>query len=775
MQAGIRTTALLLFSLLTGAALSQERFDVAVVVDGSPDRLAIRQQNYIDELLTLTASEFDVRIHMYSGEWTARSIVAALDDAYADDQIELVLVTGFVANQLAATRRDFPKPTFLPILLHTGLLAAPANGDRSGIRNLNYLVAYANFAEDLDVFARMVPYHRLVVLTDAVLSSSIEQLRQDAFAASDERGIELIEVTHDGVDHDLFARIPDGTDAVFVSGLPRMPPEQFERLVEAINDAGLPSYSFVGVPDVERGLLMTDFEPRDLDRQARLNALNMQAVMLGGRAEDQSVAATQRRQITINMETARRIGVSPSFDVMANATLLNPTPEATGREYGLIDIANEAIVRNPDLRAESYGLQAGAEEVSRARSTLFPQLNIGTSHVARKVTPQVETGLLPERTTDGAVTLDQLIYSDGAAAAVTIQKSLQHSREEELRVVQLDVVQGATTAYYTVLNARSQLNVAQNNLRVSRENLDLARNRVNLGTSTPADIYRWEAEVARARILVLDAEVFLDQSWNTLNRFLNLPQDQRILLKPATFNEPFVITRTEFDSLVSSPADYLRFTQYLVERGMSRSPELAQLDAQIAAKQRDLTSQRRSYWLPDFTLGGQYSNNFDQAGEGVSPITGEGLNNWNVGVQATLPLFTGGLRRANVSQASFELAQLEALRNAARQRIEEQIRVRTHAARAAYGAIDLTAEAAEASRKNFELVSDAYARGTVSIIGLLDAQDASLRATASSVDSLYSFLISIMAMQRAVGGYDYLLPMDDRLALADELRDYLSR
>ena len=52
-------------------------------------------------------------------------------------------------------------------------------------------------------------------------------------------------------------------------------------MVAAINAAKIPSYSFAAVADVERGLLATNTEPRDIDRQARLNALNMQAVMLG--------------------------------------------------------------------------------------------------------------------------------------------------------------------------------------------------------------------------------------------------------------------------------------------------------------------------------------------------------------------------------------------------------------------------------------------------------------------------------------------------------------
>ena len=85
-----------------------------------------------------------------------------------------------------------------------------------------------------------------------------------------------------------------------------------------------------------------------------------------------------------------------------------------------------------------------------------------------------------------------------------------------------------------------------------------------------------------------------------------------------------------------------------------------------------------------------------------------------------------------------------------------------------------SAVAAEASRKNYELVSDAYARGTVTVLELLDAQDTSLTASASAAESLYSFLITIMSVQRAVGGYDYLLSPDDREALAEEFRRTLT-
>ena len=143
-------------------------------------------------------------------------------------------------------------------------------------------------------------------------------------------------------------------------------------------------------------------------------------------------------------------------------------------------------------------------------------------------------------------------------------------------------------------------------------------------------------------------------------------------------------------------------------------------------------------------------------------------------MQATLPLFSGGLKKANVSRAQFELMQLEAIRSSTLERVEEQVRNQLHATRAAYAQIDLAATAAGASLKNFELVSDAYARGTVTVIELLDAQDTSLNATAAAAESLYNFLITIMSLQRAVGGFDYLLTPDERKALALEYRKSIS-
>ncbi|MEL7451425.1 MAG: TolC family protein, partial [Pseudomonadota bacterium] len=433
------------------------------------------------------------------------------------------------------------------------------------------------------------------------------------------------------------------------------------------------------------------------------------------------------------------------------------------------------IQQNQDVVSETFGTVGAAEAIASARAELFPQLGASAGYDQRNVSPLVESGFSAERSTDAALSLQQVIYSDPLAANLVIQRQLQASREASLSELRLDIVQLAASSYYAVLNARSQLRVQENNLVVTRRNLELARNRVDLGTSSSADIYRWEAEEARSRIGVLDARAALDQSWNRLNRLLNLPQTERLPLREAAFNEPFVITRSEFDALITRPSEYAAFSEIVVDRGISRAPEIAQVDAQVLAKEREVKSLKREYWLPKFTLGGQYTSNLDQAGAGAGPASGQDLDDWTVSLQATIPVLTGGRRRADFSRASYELSQLRTLRVSAAQKVEESIRLQLHAASADFGRIDLTQTAAESARRNYELVADAYARGAVNIIQLLDAQDASLSADAAAADSLYRFLTTIMTLQRATGGFDFMLTPSERDAYAQQIREKLGR
>ncbi|MEM9056101.1 MAG: hypothetical protein AAGD86_01415, partial [Pseudomonadota bacterium] len=185
--------ALLALSLLALAwpAHAQQRIDIAVISDGPDDRLPEYRQMYVDELLALTQNEFDVRLRDFTGAWTEDSIEAAYAAAYADDAVDMVLTTGFIAAQLGTQRKAYPKPTFLPLILDPRLLSRPPVDGKSGIPNLSYLIVYSNIGEDLDSLTELIDVDRVALLVDAELSGAIPQLLESSTALSRQRGIEL--------------------------------------------------------------------------------------------------------------------------------------------------------------------------------------------------------------------------------------------------------------------------------------------------------------------------------------------------------------------------------------------------------------------------------------------------------------------------------------------------------------------------------------------------------------------------------------------------------
>ena len=63
---------------------------------------------------------------------------------------------------------------------------------------------------------------------------------------------------------------------------------------------------------------------------------------------------------------------------------------------------------------------------------------------------------------------------------------------------------------------------------------------------------------------------------------------------------------------------------------------------------------------------------------------------------------------------------------------------------------------------NLELVSDAYSQGLVSIIDLIDAQNAALVADLGAATAVYDFLVDWVEVERAVGRFSLFMTADER-------------
>jgi outer membrane protein TolC len=237
------------------------------------------------------------------------------------------------------------------------------------------------------------------------------------------------------------------------------------------------------------------------------------------------------------------------------------------------------------------------------------------------------------------------------------------------------------------------------------------------------------------------------------------------------------VSDPRFFDYVNNPMSFRVFRDFYVEEGLALSPEIRRIDADIAAQQRILSSSKRAFWLPNFSLEGSVTELFDDNGEGTRDQSPSGLDNtdWSVGVFASFPLVEGGGKFATIKRAREELSGLRLERQSISERIEERIRSALHQTGASYPSIRLSRQGAEASGQNLELVTDSYMRGVVSIVDLLDAQNTALSADEDAENAVFTFLIDLMRVQRAVGRFDFFMTPDDREAMFQKLEAFFQK
>jgi outer membrane protein TolC len=222
----------------------------------------------------------------------------------------------------------------------------------------------------------------------------------------------------------------------------------------------------------------------------------------------------------------------------------------------------------------------------------------------------------------------------------------------------------------------------------------------------------------------------------------------------------------------------------MVEESFGNSPELGALDANIDVQERVLRSATNSFWSPTIALQGQVTNVFSREGEGTEPFSIPQLGfttlkpkdlSWNIGLNFSFPLFSGGEKFAVRQKALNELTQLRTERDAIAERIEQRIRSALHVAGASNASIEQAKLAAEAAGKSLKVVQDSYSQGLVSIVELLDAQYAALLTDQAAANAVYDFLIDLMEVERAYGRFNFFSTDQRRKAFFEKANAYFEK
>lgn len=776
---------LIALSLIFSSLVQAKSARIGIVYDGNSELFPEARDILLEEIRSMTRGIHTVSFPadaQISGNWDAVQINGALDRLLASKTVDMVLTLGEVATHEVCRRRSFSKPVFASYVVDAKLQGIPNKKGTSGIRNLNYINTFSDHERALLQFRSITPFHHIAVLVDDFLLQSIPQINTIARRLAHEFTIDVDMVRVSDSGEEALARIAEGSDAVFLALMPRLSSNEFQTLVDGLIDRRLPSFSFRGRSDVEKGVLAGIVPEDSLLHLARSVAINVQETLDGADPGDLPTAFSIGEKFTINMATARAIHVYPGWDLLTEADLINDEAGDTGRRLNINQAMQEALAANLDLAVANRSVEAGMARVREARSPLLPQVDVSTqASIIDDDRARASFGILPERLWTGSLSATQLIYSDKAWAGYSIEQYRQASREQGRDAVRLDILQAAASAYLNVLRARNIERIQKQNLKLTRENLERARIRVDIGVAGPEEVYRWESQIAGSRSNVLKAQSVSLDTISAMNNILNRPMRESFTPEEADYREPMnIVPDRRLTNYMDNPMELAILQDFLVSEGLEASPELQQFEAAMAAQERSITLARREFWVPTISLFGDVTETLSEGGEGSGSTSIAGLDlpekddtDWTAGVQATLPLFAGGGRSATLKRAREELSQLRDERDNTANRIEARILNAVHLIRASYPGIRLSTDAANAARRNLSLVGDAYVRGIKSIIDLIDAQNQSLVADQQAANAVYDFLIDLMAVQRSAGSFFLFAPEEERDEWIHRLNQYM--
>lgn len=785
--------------------LLKGKVTIGIVVDGEwdlnksvLDDLKKETTGALSQQATIAIPENKILV----GDWTLKTVSRLNDKLLNDNEVDIVIGFGVLSSYDLAKRNSLPKPVIAPVILDTTLQQIKSVNGTSGVKNLNYLVFPRTIERDIELFRGIVNFKNLVILQSKYYLSEFRNLQSTFNILSRKLGINIKAYSVRNNIKEIMDAIPVNTDAVYLSVLPieRM---KFKELVNGLNEKRLPTFSFLGEMDVRDGV-MAGANPDIFPRLERRIALIIQRILLGEDAGTLSVGFIPAKKTFINLQTAFAVGVSPKYSVLLEADIIGmKTPLfKTEVTYALDDVIKKISGANLDVLAKIREVAANYRNISIARSNLFPQIDISATGL-RIDQDRALAGSQPEDKIYGDASFSQLIFSEQALANLSIQNSLYDSKLSELEAYKQNTILEGSKLFLNYLRMRKIFDILLENLRLLRVDLDIAQKRESTGAAGPEEPLRWEAEVAGLKKSVMDVQAQMNQLQNAFKQMLNIPMVYLINVEEVSTEEGSLpIFNKDFQGYLGDPLSFDLLTDYLVNYGLKKSVDLQILKSVIEAKERSLTSTKLSRVLPTISVFGSITKTFYKS-EIKSPFSiaipvpppsvspevanyfGQILSgffiplpndvDWNIGINASLNLFSGMGTSAQIEQTNIELQQLRIQQRSLEEKVVLGIRNEMENLKAKNFGLVQSKVQVEAAKKALKIVSDSYSRGAVSILFLLDAQAAALNAQQISANALYDLFISFMQLQRAVGEYYVLMTKEERDTFMNDMATYISQ
>ena len=320
-----------------------------------------------------------------------------------------------------------------------------------------------------------------------------------------------------------------------------------------------------------------------------------------------------------------------------------------------------------------------------------------------------------------------------------------------------DSLYGLVSAYWSVVQARENLRIAQKSQDLAQASYDRDKHALELGALPPLDIYRSEAEVANRKVAVIQAQYFLKSVEDQFRRILGVDQDADV----RNLDLDMVESAEPSGEIVQVD------TKEAIATAVAHRPELEALRQQMAATDITIKLDHNSL-LPNLSLMGTYQayglggNQYNLAttppvlvsqgglGDAFSQIGGFNYPTYGFTLTLNLPIKNHSAE-ANLGNALVSRRRTQYQERQQEEDITLQVATAVHQLEQARISLDATHVAYDLSRKSLEAEERKYQLGAQTIFFVLQAQTVLATAEAAVLQAEINYQLARAAVDHATG------------------------
>jgi outer membrane protein len=398
-------------------------------------------------------------------------------------------------------------------------------------------------------------------------------------------------------------------------------------------------------------------------------------------------------------------------------------PPQTGATLTLAEAEAIALKNNPQITIGRLRALAAQQYVREARAALLPNAYLSLTAVDANPGSRLTAGFLNNPTlyprAAGGVSVTQLVTDFGRTANLLSSSEYgAKSEDQNAAATRADILLVVDQAFYNSLETKALVTVAEETLHARQTLVDKVQALTNAKLKSQIDLSFSNVDLARGKLLLLEAQNNYQTSLAALSAILGYPDEQNFQLVEETAS-------------VNQPATDVA---PLIQQALEQRPEIKALQFEVASAQK-FGNAEHDLWRPTVQALGVV---------GQAPVRDNHIESWYgaVGVNINIPVFNGFLYSARAKAADLQTEVDRQKLLEARNNLARDVRNSWQDSRRAFERLSVTQQFREQASLALDLAQARYNLGLGSIVEFTQAELQKTEADIQDTDAKYQYRLT---------------------------------